>query len=390
VEGLMPPEVITLHSTKDGQRESYEWWLWQGLLLAFVGTIGVLQHITPRTSVHWLFVLQRLYYMPIVLAALSGGWRGGLSVALLSGIAFAIGTPPIWTVPRVDVLDQCLEICVFSLVGVVAGLLIDRQRKQERTLRNTTDQLRQAHKELRENFETMKRAERLAALGQLSAGLAHEIRNPLAGIEGAASVLQGETRSEERRREFLDIIQKETRRLNRLLTSFLDFAKPRQPDVRVVDVHNLFDSVILLARHAGDTHLLELKKEIQPGLSTLECDPEQLKQVLLNLVVNSIQAMPRGGNIVLGALQDETSITIEVHDQGCGISDDHFDRIFDPFFSTKEKGSGLGLSVAHQIVSQHKGTLTVARNSSEGTTIRISLPLRLRPEHGEGKNPSCR
>jgi len=361
---------------KDGQRESYESWLWQGLLLVSVGTIGVLHHLTPRASAHWLFVLQRLYYMPIVLAALSRGWRGGLSVALLSGVAFAIGTPPIWTVPRVDVLDQCLEICVFLLVGVVAGLLTDRQRKQERALRITTGQLRQAHKELRENFESMKRAERLSALGQLSAGLAHEIRNPLASIEGAANVLHHETQSEERRREFLDIIQKESRRLNRLLTSFLDFAKPRHPDLRTVDVDDLFDSVILLAHHAGDTHRLQLKKDIQPGLSTLECDPEQLKQVLLNLVMNAIQAMPHGGTVVLAAQQDETQITIDVHDQGPGISDDNLDRIFDPFFTTKETGSGLGLSVAHQIASQHGGTLTVARNSPEGLTIRIALPFR--------------
>jgi signal transduction histidine kinase len=387
VEGLIPPEVIKSHDTKDGEREFYDSWLWQALLLAFVGTIGVLQHLTPPTSAHWLFVLQRLYYMPIVLAALSRGWRGGLSVALLSGVAFAIGTPPIWTVPGVDVLDECLEICVFSLVGLLAGLLRDRQRKQERALRSTTGQLRQAHKELRENFQSMKRAERLSALGQLSAGLAHEIRNPLASIDGAANVLQHETQSEDRHREFLDIIQKESRRLNRLLTSFLDFAKPRQPDLRTVEVHDLFDSVILLARHAGDTHRLELKKEIQPGLSTVECDPEQLKQVLLNLVMNAIQAMPRGGDIVLAAKQDETTVTIEVRDQGCGISDGDLERIFDPFFTTKEKGSGLGLSVAHQIVIQHRGTLTAARNSPAGMTIRISLPLRLGYADGEGKNP---
>jgi signal transduction histidine kinase len=129
----------------------------------------------------------------------------------------------------------------------------------------------------------MKRAKRLYALGQLSAGLAHEIRNSLASTEGAADVLQHETQSEERRR------------LNRLLTRFLDFAKPRQPDWRGVEVDNLLASVMVLARHAGGTPQLEMRKDVQPGLSTLECDPEQLKQVLLNLVMNAIQAMPRGG-----------------------------------------------------------------------------------------------
>src|SRR5262249_44258010 len=129
-------------------------------------------------------------------------------------------------------------------------------------------------------------------------------------------------------------IQKESRRLNRLLTSFLDFAKPRHPDLRTVDVHNLLDSVIVLAQHTGNGHRLELKKLIQPGLLSVECDPEQLKQVLLNLVMNSIQAMPQGGTVVLTAQQDETKVTIDVQDQGCGISLDHVDRIFDPFFTT--------------------------------------------------------
>jgi signal transduction histidine kinase len=277
-------------------------------------------------------------------------------------------------VPPVDVLDQCLEICVFCLVGGLAGLLSDRQRKQELALRRTSEQLEKAHRELHENFEAMKRAERLYALGQLSAGLAHEIRNPLASIEGAAAVMQREGQSEERRREFLDIIQKESRRLNRMLTSFLDFAKPRQPDLQMVEIDSLLESVIGLARHAGANSNLELRKEIQPGLVTVQCDAEQMKQVLLNLVMNAIQAMPEGGCVVLAAQQLDTGIAIDVQDQGCGISNGSLDRIFDPFFTTKQSGSGLGLSVAHQIVSQHRGTLRIMQNSPAGLTVRVSLP----------------
>jgi signal transduction histidine kinase len=234
--------------------------------------------------------------------------------------------------------------------------------------------LRRAHQELQKNFEGMKRAERLSALGQLSAGLAHEIRNPLASIEGAAAVMQREGDNEERRREFLDIIQKESRRLNRMLTSFLDFAKPKQPDLQTVEIDSLFESVIGLARHAGANSTLELRKEIQPGLVTLQCDPEQMKQVLLNLVMNAIQAMPEGGRVVLAAQRQETGIAIDVQDQGCGISNGSLDRIFDPFFTTKQTGSGLGLSVAHQIVSQHRGTLKIVQNSLAGLTVRVSLP----------------
>ncbi|MGH9328492.1 MAG: two-component system sensor histidine kinase NtrB [Terriglobia bacterium] len=363
-------------------------WLFSGLLLA-VASIGVLQYLTPPTLVHWLYILQRAYYVPIVLAGLSRGWRQGLTVALLAGGAFAVGTPSIWNVPRVDVLDQCLEICVFCLVGLTAGVLTDRKREQERALFDTTNQLRQAHRELRDNFESLKRAERLYALGQLSAGLAHEIRNPLASIEGAAGVLRRENPSERRRLEFLDIIQKESRRLNQLLTRFLRFAKPAAPDIRVVGIGDLLDSVVSLARHADGAGRVELRKEIKPGASTVECDPEQMKQVLLNLVMNAAQAMPQGGTVVLRAQRDDSRFSIDVEDQGVGISQENVERVFDPFFTTKDAGTGLGLSVAHQIINQHGGRLTVLRNSPEGVTVRISIPLKASCRHDREPDSHC-
>jgi signal transduction histidine kinase len=298
-----------------------------------------------------------------------------MTVGLLAGAAFAIGTPSIWAVRPVEMLDQGLQVIVFCMVGTLAGVLSDRQRKQELILRRTSAQLDQANRELRENFEAMKRAERLSTLGQLSAGLAHEIRNPLASIEGAAAVVQRERESAERRREFLDIIQKECRRLDHLLTSFLDFARPSLPDLKTVDIDGLLDSVMILARHAGETSPWDLKMDIQPGLSQLVCDPEQMKQVLLNLVMNAIQASPQGGTVVLAAREDRNKVTIDVQDQGYGISAQNLDRVFDPFFTTKETGTGLGLSVAYQIVTRHGGTLTVARNSPGGVTMRVSLPL---------------
>jgi two-component system sensor histidine kinase HydH len=346
-----------------------------GWLVVMVLLLGTLQSVVDPSQMHWIYILQRLYYIPVVLAGLIMGLRGGLGIALLAGISFVIGTPAIWTVNRAAMLDQGLEICVFCLVGGLSGALTDRYRKQESNLLKTSNQLREAHQELEKNLERIKRAERIYALAQLSAGLAHEIRTPLASLEGAAALVRCETQSEERRREFLDIIQKESRRLNRLLTSFLEFARPRPPDLHRVEIGEVLDSVIILVRHAGDATRLELRKQVEPGLPMVECDPEQLKQVLLNLVTNARQAMPYGGTVLLEAQRNGTCIHIDVHDQGSGIDDENPERIFDPFFTTKENGTGLGLSVAHQIVSQHKGMLTIARNSPEGVTIRVSLPL---------------
>jgi two-component system sensor histidine kinase HydH len=351
--------------------------MWLGLA-AMVLTTGILQHLSAPSQMHWVYVLQRLYYLPTVLAGLFIGWRGGLGIALLAGGVFIIGTPPIWTVSRAGVLDEILEICMFCLVGVLSGVLTDRHKKQEAILRATSNQLRQAHQELEENFERMKRAERIYALAQLSAGLAHEIRTPLASLEGAAALLQREAQSEEGRREFLGIIQKESRRLNGLLTSFLEFAKPRQPEFTMVEIGEVLDSVIILVRQACDANRLELRTHVQPELPMLECDPEQLKQVLINLVMNACQAMPLGGSVLLEAQRDGATINIDVHDLGEGIDEANMEKIFDPFFTTKESGTGLGLSVAHQIVSQHKGVLNILRNSAQGVTVRVSLPVRQR------------
>lgn len=346
------------------------------MLAAMVLLLGTLQHLAAPNQMHWVYVLQRLYYIPTVLAGLTLGWRGGLTIALLAGGAYAIGTPSIWTLSRVDILDEVLEICMFCLVGILSGVLTDRQRKQAAILRRTSDQLRQAHQKLEQNFERVKRAERIYSLAQLSAGLAHEIRTPLASLEGAASLVQRETQSQERRHEFLEIIQKESRRLNRLLTSFLEFAKPRQPELKMVEIDELLESVMILVRHQCDESRLELRKYVEPGLTVLECDPEQMKQVLINLVVNACQAMPLGGTVLLEAKRNGGSVDIDVHDEGGGIDEGNLDKIFDPFFTTKESGTGLGLSVAHQIVSQHKGALSITRNSVQGVTIRVSLPPR--------------
>jgi len=204
-----------------GRRLQLSW------LMAIVLIVGTLHRLAASNQMQWIYILQRLYYIPVVLAGLITGWRGGLGIAVLAGAAFASGTPSICTLSRIYALDQCLEICVFCLVGGLSGALTDRQRKQEADLRRTSNQLRVANHELESNFERMKRAERIYALAQLSAGLAHEIRTPLASLEGAATLVQRETQSDEGRRELLDIIQKESRRLNRLFTSFLEFARPR-------------------------------------------------------------------------------------------------------------------------------------------------------------------
>lgn len=348
---------------------------WISIAMLFIVAIAVIQWVVPPTLVHWHYILQRMYYIPIAGAGLLLGWRTGLLTAVVAAALF-------WdTAAKVPVssdgLDRVLESFVFCMVGVLTGALSDRERERRAEMEDAKSRLEAVHQELKINFEQMKRADRLSALGHLSAGLAHEIRNPLASIEGAASILQIEPEDANRRSEFLEIIQIECRRLNKLVAQFLEFAKPRAPNLAPSEMQQILDSVSSLAAHAIRDDKIRILTEIQPDLPPVSCDPEQLKQVLLNLVLNAVQAMSQGGVVVLSAERfGRDQLAIRVRDEGAGVPPEHVEHIFDPFFTLKESGTGLGLSVAHGIVAQHGGMLGLESNTSQGAVFLVTLPLK--------------
>ncbi len=340
-----------------------------GIALASAG-----HYLTPADLLLWHNIFQRLYYLPIVYAAIAFGWPGGLAAAAVSALVYIPHIVVTWGGWRQYSANQYAEIVVFFLVGAVTGILSDRERKRAEELRHTAAQLERVNRELQASFEQIKRADRLSAIGQLSAGLAHEIRNPLASIEGAAGILGQDSAGPEMRQEFLGIIRKECRRLNRLLTDLLDFARPRKPEWREVDVERVLDNVIGLVAHSAEKNNIRLRKDVPAKLPPLVSDQEQLTQVILNLTINATQAMPEGGEILLAARRRDGGLLIQVRDQGTGISEEDLDKIFDPFFTTKDYGTGLGLSVAHQIVTQQGGKITAERNPDRGMTFSLLFP----------------
>ena len=343
------------------------------IVLGIVGT-SLAHYFTPPSLILWHNIFQRLYYLPIIFAAVSFGWIGGLLAAIFAGLCYIPHILTAWHNYPGYVINQYAEIVLFFLVGIVTGFLADEQRKKQKELEKAAAQLAEANRELRDNFERMKRADRLAAIGNLSAGLAHEIRNPLASIEGSAGILGKGNLTEEQHREFLEIIKKECRRLNRLLGNLLDFARPAVPQRQPIILDPLLESVIRLVSHTASEKDIRIQKIISPTDLTLKGDGEQLKQVVLNLVLNAIQAMPDGGKIQLNAHMEASELIIEVIDEGCGVAAEDLDRIFTPFFTTREKGTGLGLAVANQIVLQHGGMLEAHINPSGGMKFSIVIP----------------
>jgi two-component system, NtrC family, sensor histidine kinase HydH len=345
------------------------------VVAAGIGIVALLHYVTSPSQQLWHNVFQRLYYLPIVYAALYFGWRGGLGGAAVSAASYIPHILMAWQHHMPDyAINQYAETVLFFLVGGVTGALADVGRRQRRELETTTAQLEKANRDLQDSFEQVKRADRLSAIGQLSASLAHEIRNPLASIDGAANLLEQSQLAEEIRSKSLTIIRKECRRLNRLLTDLLDFARPRRPEFRAVDLRPVVDSVVALVAHTAEQGGVRVRTLLPSALPLVECDTEQMKQVILNLTINAIQAMPAGGEIEIAVSPSPQGVTVSVRDQGQGTSPEDLDKIFEPFYTTKANGTGLGLSVALQIVQHHGGTLRAEPNDAGGLTFTVALP----------------
>jgi signal transduction histidine kinase len=234
-------------------------------------------------------------------------------------------------------------------------------------------------------YQQMKERDRLAALGEMAAGLAHEIRNPLAAIKGATQYLDPSKLPAEDK-EFLEIIVEEVNRLNTVVTQFLDYSRPLKSTMTPGDLNDILQRTFKLL--AGEVPpRIEIQLDLAESLPRVNCDAEQLKQVFLNLAINAVQAMPQGGKLVVSTrvARDEAAVWREGHrrtdivdvrfrDNGPGIPEDARDNIFVPFYTTKEKGTGLGLAISQRIVRAHQGSIGVRSTMGEGTEFIITLP----------------
>jgi signal transduction histidine kinase/HAMP domain-containing protein len=224
-------------------------------------------------------------------------------------------------------------------------------------------------------------SEKLAMVGQLAAGAAHEIRNPLTVIYGFIQLLQQRLPDEERDRHYLPLILQEIERVNRIVTELLMLSKPSQPNYREVTLAQVLDSILPLMKAEATLHGIEIV-DLCDKETRMPVDVEQLKQILLNLMKNSIEAMRQGGVLTVESRVDETHVNIHIRDTGEGIPPEHLGRIFDPFFSLKEDGTGLGLPITRRMVENHGGDMRIFSKVGEGTEIVISLPIRPRALQG--------
>jgi len=217
-------------------------------------------------------------------------------------------------------------------------------------------------------------SEKLASLGQLAAGIAHEIRNPLGIISGSAETLLKQ-KDPETQREMTQYIMEESERINAMISNFLHFARPKEPKLRDHDLVSLVSRTLQLITPEAKSRNVEIVPKIPDEPLVVRIDPEQIQQALMNIAINALEAMPEGGLWSVSLSRNgEDRVMIRLSDTGPGISEDVLSRIFNPFFTTKDKGTGLGLSIAHTIVENHGGTIAVNTRPEKGTTFVINLP----------------
>jgi signal transduction histidine kinase len=349
-------------------------WRW-ALLIGSVLAVSILHYLTPPAHANWHVVYQRLYYLPLLFGAFWFGLWGGLAVAALASVLYLPHIVLHWGHDPLYRSNQLAEILMFLLVGAVAGFLIDRIRREREEHRRTAAELSQAYEQLRHTFERLRLVDRLSALGTLSAGMAHEIKNPLGSIMGSIEILEGSVPEGDERREFVAILKKEIKRLSSIVSSHLDFVRPGSPERGPHDLGEIVRSVSDLTAKQAEKQRVRLRTDIEGGLPTVMVDGQQLRQAVLNLVINAIQALPGGGEVAIGVTRDGERLRVSVEDDGPGLDDESLRRAFEPFYTTKDGGTGLGLSIAFQIADGHGGDLRAENRDGGGARFTLEIPV---------------
>jgi two-component system sensor histidine kinase HydH len=365
-------------------------------VVLLVIVVSVLHYATRVTMPVLHDVYRRLYYIPVGLAAVWFGVRGGLWMSLAVAFLYLPHIVLDWHQTGRDIANQLMEIPLYFLFSGVTGYFAGRERQYRLQWQEGAEKLERSYQELRQQADLileiegqLRRADRLAAIGQLAAGMTHEIRNPLGSIRGTAEILKDDFPPGHPKAEFLDILLKETDRLNGVVENFLGYARLRATDEegKRADLAALAkDTASLVATQARKAGV-DLRVEVD-GELPIRGSESQLKQVILNLLLNAIQASSAGKGVTVRARVRPGKVkgleyrevegrvaTLEVEDEGLGIPPEVLPRIFDPFFTTKSEGTGLGLAISQRIAEAYGGKVMAENRPEGGARFALTLPL---------------
>jgi two-component system, NtrC family, sensor histidine kinase HydH len=383
-------------------------WHKQVILLA-IGVVQVLEgriiSWLPRRGFYYVMVLKILlatllldhtaeisinsayygiYYLPVVTAAVYCGPLGTLLWTLLASAAYCSYLYP--AMQEYDLTPDAIEllglrILFFFLAAMIVNRFSQQSRHQTELYRDLAERLAETNKRLEQAQAEARRSERLAALGQLSAGLAHEIRNPLGVIKGSAEMLTQKLQaSDELARELAGYISTEVNRLSALVTEFLDFARPLHAQVHPADLRALLDRVLEIIGDRWKGKPVVVERQYEEGLPLVPLDESLCEQAFLNLVQNAFEAMEENGGTLKVQIRKafcgmREGLEVVLSDTGPGVPENLLEEIFNPFVTTKKTGVGLGLSIVSKIIDGHGGFIHVENASRGGAVFTLFFPL---------------
>jgi two-component system sensor histidine kinase HydH len=322
--------------------------------------------------------------LPVISAATNFGLVGTSIVTVLACaeyVSFLLYLD--WSnqyIPEDQTRELILRVLLFPVVGFLTNQLAAANRAEALKLQAAAEQLAAANRSLEEAEAQVRRADRLAALGQLTAGLAHELRNPLGTIKTSAEML-GRSVAEENdvAREMAHYIREEVDRTSSLITRFLEFARPQHLKLELTNVHSMLDTAIGRFEREGSRSGVSIFKNYTPDVPPVRLDTELMERVVINLLSNAAQASSAGGVVTVktrtAEMDGKELVEIAFIDRGSGIEPKNLESIFNPFFTTKAEGVGLGLAICSKIVHEHGGEIAVESTVGEGSVFHVYLPV---------------
>lgn len=317
--------------------------------------------------------------LPVVSAATTLGPGGTALVTVLGAAAYLIFLPIAasfgYPLLPETLREAALRVLFLPLVSFLTYQMAAENREQARRAKRTADDLAEANRKLNVAEEAVRRTERLAALGQLTAGLAHELRNPLGTIRASAEMLGKRlTGGDAIAAELTSYIEGEVDRANTLVGRFLDFARPLSLRKSAVDVNGLVDRAADSLIREKPERAERIHKNLDPSIRIVQADLDLLERVLVNLIMNALEASPLESTVTVKTRQTAEAVEITVLDRGLGVAPEHREQIFNPFFTTKPTGVGLGLAISARIVGEHGGAIRVDSEPGRGAAFTVSLP----------------
>ena len=352
------------------------------LIIGFLILMIAYLHYATSTDLHYLHEIYRaLFFLPIILAAFRFQLRGGLFSSL---IIIAIYIPHVvfqWGGDLFYNFSRFVQMIVYLIVGIVAGVLAQRERRERDNYQRTAEELEKSYKKLQiqsakvaEIEDKLRDAEKLSVLGELAASLAHEVRNPLTSIWGVMEILRDEYETTGKKSEFVDVLFKEVNRLNQVVENYLTLARKTDLLRQSCDLAEICKSVVFMLNHRAKKQHVKINVDFSPQPFLVTANENQLQQILINAILNSLAAMPDGGEIVLkGEILKDKRKELSIIDTGVGFSPDLAAKIFKPFFTTKKDGTGLGLSIIKRIVDENHWDVKIESEKNKETTLTITF-----------------